>query len=345
MTPRAVLWLAVVLAEVGAFVLAVRWVRGSLGSSNASGVRPKAPGPSFPKRERGAASFLWPIVVLLACAVVIDLAVGLHDPPSSWGLAALAAAGPRPRVGLARAAYHLADGLVMAWPGLLAATCGRVFGPQKPNGPHSRKSEGRSGPQVRGRFVERSQAGSSPMHADPWLPSPDTMPASDLNVNGSPRTRGAETARKPADAGSDPQESPRFAWSYFDVLAGCYLGAVVGLACLYPLGHARTQALLLAWEAVALAFAAGAIFAGWRRVVAGGPSWTRAHGVLLVLVPVEAAVAVIGPFAREDVFSAWDVARWQYLLGFAVVAGLLAWPSRRRYAPETAQPAQDHPRG
>ena len=88
--------------------------------------------------------------------------------------------------------------------------------------------------------------------------------------------------------------------------------------------------VLLAWEAVALLFAAGAIFAGWWRVAAGGAPWTRAHGVLLVLVPVELAVAAIGPFAREDVFSAWDVARWQYLLGFVVVAGLLAWPGQVR---------------
>lgn len=115
-----------------------------------------------------------------------------------------------------------------------------------------------------------------------------------------------------------------------DILAGCYLGAVVGLAALYPLGRVRTQALLLAWEAVALLFAAGAIFVGWRRVVAGGAPWSRAHGVLLVLVPVELAVAVIGPFAREDVFSAWDVARWQYLVAFVVVAVLLAAPRRRR---------------
>jgi hypothetical protein len=195
---------------------------------------------------------------------VIDLSVGLHDPPSSWGLSALAAAGPRPRTGLARAAYHLADALVMAWPGLLAATCKRVF---------------------------------------------------------------RSTASPPMSAGArNPSRPDRF----LDVLAGCYLGAVVGLAALYPLGRVRTQALLLAWEAVALAFCAGAIFAGWRRVVAGGAPWTRAHGVLLALVPVELAVAVIGPFARPDVFSAWDVARWQYLIGFVVVAVLLAAPPRRR---------------
>lgn len=282
MTPRAVLWLAVVLAEGGAFALAVRRARRT--------------------RE------LRPIAFLILAAVVIDLAVGLHDPPSSWGLSALAAAGPRPRVGLARAAYHLADALVMAWPGLLAATCERVFGGrQKTSAPDSSeaKSHGLTVlAVVRGRALVRCSGSTAA-----------TMRSFTKSV-------------KP-----------------FDLLVGCYLGAVVGLAGLYPLGRTRTQALLLVWEAVALAFAAGAIFAGWRRVVAGGAPWTRAHGVLLVLVPVEAAVAVIGPFARADVFSAWDVARWQYLLGFAVVAGLLAWPSRRRYAPETAQPAQDHPRG
>jgi hypothetical protein len=52
-------------------------------------------------------------------------------------------------------------------------------------------------------------------------------------------------------------------------------------------------------------------------------AWTVAHGVLLVLVPVEAAVCAIGPFARPDVFSAWHVARWQYLAAFAIVAGML----------------------
>ena len=253
MTPRAVLWLAVVLAEGGAFVLAVRW--GLSVDPRLSSTIP-ARTARFVNRS--------PVVALLAAAVVIDLAVGLHDPPSSWGLSALAAAGPRPRTGLARVAYHLADALVMAWPGLLAATCGRVF---------------------------------------------------------------RSTAPPPMSAGArNPSRPGRF----LDLLAGCYLGAVVGLASLYPLGKARTQALLLAWEAVALAFCAGAIFLGWRRVVAGGAPWTRAHGVLLVLVPVELAVAVIGPFARPNVFAAWDVARWQYLLGFVVVAGLMGWPGQDR---------------
>lgn len=249
MTPRAVLWLAVVLAEGGAFVLAVRLDR-----------RQRLEHRSRPLR---------PVLALLAVAVVIDLAVGLHDPPSSWGLSALAASGPRPRTGLARAAYHVCDGLVMGWPAALAWTCGRMFGP------------------VREGCVKSAGAKEGP------------------KLTHSSRTRPV------------------------DLLAGCYLGAVVELAALYPLGRVRTQALLLAWEAVALLFAAGAIFVGWRRVVAGGAPWSRAHGVLLVLVPVELAVAVIGPFARENVFAAWDVARWQYLLGFVVVAGLMGWPVNR----------------
>ena len=264
MTPRAVLWLAVVLAEVGACVLAVRWERSVDGRLSAT----------IPSRLTRFVN-RFPVSAFLASAVVIDLAVGLHDPPSSWGLSALAAAGPRPRVGLARAAYHVADALVMAWPGLLAATCGRVF------------------------------LGNS---------------------------RGAETSRKSANPGRDLLDSAAFRWRRTGrrVLAGCYLGAVVGLAAAYPLGQVRTQQVLLAWEGLALAACAGAIFAGWRRVTAGGGPWTRAHGVLLVLVPVELAVAAIGPFAREDVFSAWDVARWQYLVAFVVVACVLAAPRRRR---------------
>ena len=272
MTPRAVLWLAVVLAEVGALSVAIFRETKSAGWPSFKGV----PIPFVKKLARIFQElFRSPIVALLAAAVAIDLAVGLHDPPSSWGLSALAAAGPRPRVGLARAAYHLADALVMAWPGLLAATCGRVF------------------------------LGNS---------------------------RGAETSRKSANPGRDLLDSAAFRWRRTGrrVLAGCYLGAVVGLAAAYPLGQVRTQQVLLAWEAVALLFAAGAIFAGWRRVTAGGGPWTRAHGVLLVLVPVELAVAAIGPFAREDVFSAWDVARWQYLVAFVVVACVLAAPRRRR---------------
>jgi len=268
-TPRAVLWLAVVAAEGAALLLAARLDRSARAEHRSRSLRP--------------------IVALLAAALVIDLAVGLHDPPSSWGLSALAVAGPRPRVGLARAAYHLADALVMAWPGLLAATCGRVFGRQ----------------------IAKLQIRAISQFA------------------ANPRRAGAP--RKSANPGRDQLDSAAFRWSRtaLNVLAGCYLGAIVGLAALCPLGRARTQALLLAWEAVALAFAGGAIFAGWRRVVAGGAPWSRAHGVLLVLVPVELAVAVIGPFARENVFAAWDVARWQYLLGFVVVAGLMGWPVNR----------------
>lgn len=114
-----------------------------------------------------------------------------------------------------------------------------------------------------------------------------------------------------------------------DIVAAVYAGAVVSLVALHPVGASRTQALLLAWEVAALGFAVVAIAKGWRRAAAG-ERWTVAHAVLLVLVPVEAAVCAIGPFARPDAFSAWHVARWQYLAAFAIVAGMLG--IRRRAA-------------
>ena len=116
----------------------------------------------------------------------------------------------------------------------------------------------------------------------------------------------------------------------FDVLAAVYVGFLVALVGLHPLGVANTSRALLAWEAVALTFAVVAIVKGWRRAVRGEAAWTVAHGVLLVLVPVEAAVVAIGPFARPDVFSAWHVARWQYLAAFAIVAGMLGVRRRAR---------------
>jgi len=114
----------------------------------------------------------------------------------------------------------------------------------------------------------------------------------------------------------------------FALLAAVYLGALAVLVVGHPLGEARTQRVLLAVELVALAVAGAAIVAGWRRAVAGRATWTRSHGALLVLAPVELAVAVIGPFARPDVFRAWNVARGQYLIAFVLVAALLAWPRR-----------------
>jgi hypothetical protein len=108
-----------------------------------------------------------------------------------------------------------------------------------------------------------------------------------------------------------------------DVLGAVYVGFLVALVGLHPLGAANTSWVLLAWEVVALGFAVVAIVRGWRRAVREEAAWTVAHGVLLVLVPVEASVCAIGPFARPDVFSAWHVARWQYLAAFAIVGGML----------------------
>ena len=247
MTARAWLWCAVVVAEVAALVAAVRYER------------------QHPTRPR------FPVSQLLLVAVVIDLAVGLHDPPFTWGLVAVAARGPRPREGLPLLAYHAADALVMAWPCALAWSCLRVFGEHET-------------PTVAGR----------PVH-----------------FRFSSHERGGKTGSTAAD-----------------LLAGVYLGAVVGLVALHPIGRVGTGRVLLGVELVALVVAGGAILSGWRRAVAGRATWTRQHGALLVLAPVELAVAVIGPFARPDVFSSWQVARWQYLIAFVLVAALLVWPRR-----------------
>ena len=248
MTARAWLWCAVVVAEVAALVAAVRYER------------------QHPTRPR------FPVSQLLLVAVVIDLAVGIHDPPSSYGLVAVAASGPRPREGLPLLAYHAADALVMAWSVMLAWTCLRAFGEHE-------------APTVAGRPVR--------------LSNPTTVIKSRPN-------------------------SDRAA----DLLAGVYLGAVVGLVALHPIGRVGAGRVLLGVELVALVVAGGAILSGWRRAVAGRATWTRQHGALLVLAPVELAVAVIGPFARPDVFSSWQVARWQYLIAFVLVAALLVWPRR-----------------
>lgn len=251
-TPRAVLWLAVVAAEGVALVMAVRRLRNERSfAAESKAIRYK----SGPQTSA-------PIVALLAFAIVEDVAVRL--------LIDLVIVGaPRPLHGSARAAYHLADALVMAWPLGLAWASWQVFGP-KPSGFAA------SNERAKGEGV--------------W------------NIG---RLRIEKRGHRA-----------------LDLLVGLYLGAFVALVSMHPLGVTRTKAVLLAWEVVALTFAVVAIARGWRRVGAGGPPWTRAHATLLVLVPVEAAVVCIGPFARPNVFTAWEVARWQYLAGFVVVAGV-----------------------
>ena len=138
------------------------------------------------------------------------------------------------------------------------------------------------------------------------------------------RRNPAKDKHEPAivPVGTRALQSTRF------LLATVYLAALAVLVVGHPLGEARTRRVLLAVELVALVVAGAAIAAGWRRAVAGRATWTRSHGALLVLAPVELAVAVIGPFARPDVFRAWNVARGQYLIAFVLVAALLAWPRR-----------------
>lgn len=333
MNGQAALWAACVAAEGAALVMALRRAgcgfrprlqhRASVAKSGADSVHAEGkpetsssstsneaakqeaplPGHKTGPRSLGARaviksvldSDLAPVVLLLAAAVVIDLVViagqcaVLQGPRTvlPWASRVCAASpAARPFAGLARAVYHVESALVMAWPLALAWACWRVFVATKGERPRSLRS-----------VIPLS---SCPAGAEDFR-SPDLV--SDV----------ASTMR--------PLAGPV---KPLDVLAAVYVGTVASLVSLHPLGATSTQAFLLAWEVVALAFAAVAIVLGWRRAVRGQAAWTVAHGVLLVLVPVEAAVCAIGPFARPSVFSAWEVARWQYLAAFAIVAGMLA---------------------
>lgn len=107
-------------------------------------------------------------------------------------------------------------------------------------------------------------------------------------------------------------------------LAGVYLGAVVGLAALHPLGRARTAGVLHACELAAVLACAWAIVAGWRR------PWGQRQIVVGLLVAIEGTLALLGPWAH-DVFRDWPrLARLPYLLGFSAVVALhVAWLRRR----------------
>lgn len=107
-----------------------------------------------------------------------------------------------------------------------------------------------------------------------------------------------------------------------DYIAGAWLGLVVGLAVVYPIGRARTQLVLHVAELAAVAVATLAVVAGWRR------PWGRVHVALILLVAVETTVALVGPFMR-DVFVDWRLAQVSYLIGFTALS-LLSWGWLRR---------------
>ena len=140
---------ALLCAEVAAVGLAWRLDRDSLGSSNASGVRPKAPGPSFPVKGARGRYLLW----LLTFALADELAqLCLH--------AALDGA-PRPLAGWYRAAWHVSIALSLGWPAVLARCAGatKFACPGSLPGTESRLNRASCAPwPARGR-CERSTAG------------------------------------------------------------------------------------------------------------------------------------------------------------------------------------------
>jgi hypothetical protein len=141
---------ALLCAEVAAVGLAWRLVRGSLGSSNTSGVRPKAPGPAFPQEEVARGRYLlW----LLTFALADELAqLGLH--------VALDGA-PRPLAGWYRAGWHVSIALSLGWPAALARCAGatKFACPGSLPGTESRLNRASCAPwPARGR-CERSTAG------------------------------------------------------------------------------------------------------------------------------------------------------------------------------------------
>lgn len=133
------------------------------------------------------------------------------------------------------------------------------------------------------------------------------------------RTFGASTWDKATGRRLAPAGAAVVPW-----LVGVYLGAVVGLAALHPLGRARTAAVLHACELVAVLACVAGIVAGWRR------PWGQRQIVVGLLVAIEGTLAMLGPWAH-DVFRDWPrLARLPYALAFgAVVAMHAVWLRRR----------------
>ncbi len=101
-----------------------------------------------------------------------------------------------------------------------------------------------------------------------------------------------------------------------------WASVLAALVVSHPVGRAGTAAILHGVEVLAVVAAVVPIPLAWRR------PWGRAHVGVGLLVAVEVAVAMIGPWVR-DVFRDWRFATSAYLLGFVTLAGLLGWWLRR----------------
>ena len=106
-------------------------------------------------------------------------------------------------------------------------------------------------------------------------------------------------------------------WRRLDPLHGAYLGALAGLAIVYPPSRAGVRWTLLAWE---LACVGVAWWGLWR---ARGRAWGAVEVCLVILVACETMVATVGPFA-SDPFTRWWIGRCFYLGAWLGLCGVLA---------------------
>jgi hypothetical protein len=109
--------------------------------------------------------------------------------------------------------------------------------------------------------------------------------------------------------------------SVADILLGAYLGALAGLAIVYPPSRASLRWTLLAWELACVALAWWGL---WRRRTV---AWGAAEVCLVVLVACESAVVLVGPFA-SDPFTRWWIGRAFYLGAWLGLCGVVARASR-----------------
>ncbi len=119
---------------------------------------------------------------------------------------------------------------------------------------------------------------------------------------------------------SGPAAPPLRAWH---LTLAVWASWAVTMAALFPMGRAATASCLWLAQASALACCGVAVVRFWRR------RWTRPAVAIGVLVAVEVALLLLGPWAR-DVFHDWPrLARLPYLLGFGAVVALHAVWARR----------------
>ena len=130
------------------------------------------------------------------------------------------------------------------------------------------------------------------------------VPEPSIRQGSPPRPRtGCETGKARAEPSTD-------------ILLGAYLGALAGLAIVYPPSRAGLRWTLLAWELCCVALAWWGLARRW------GATWGAVEMCLVVLVACESAVVIVGPFA-SDPFTRWWIARCFYLGAWGLVCGVL----------------------